>query len=222
VMEHERVLAALAERERLARELHDNFSQVIGFIHVQTQAIGELLARGKSLEAQTALDRLAVVSRDLHVDVREKISRLINPVLATDEFTHALRQRLEQFTQRYGIETKLDLSPEVLTKTLAPEIETHLLQIVQESLANTRKHGCAQHIHVRVTPDTTHMQIVIEDDGVGFDPKEWIDNYEHFGLRLMRDRAAEIEGSLQIDSAPGKGTRVTVQVPTQEKNKHVT
>ena len=89
------------------------------------------------------------------------------------------------------------------------------MRIVQEALANVRKHAHARQAQIRVSADAGQVTVAVEDDGVGSDPTVRERSSPHFGLATMRERAAAVGGHLEIDSGPGRGTRVIVQVPAQ-------
>jgi len=96
-----------------------------------------------------------------------------------------------------------------------PVVEIQLLRIIQEALANIRKHSGASRAWVRFEADEAGAVITIEDDGQGFDPSRiWQDRQEHFGLQTMRERAESVGGTLHILTQPGQGVRMTVQLPT--------
>lgn len=216
LFEQERTRAALAEREKLAWELHDGLAQMVGFISVQARAVNELLETGKTQEAKACVKRLATVAGDLHFNVREMIADFSAVTLPNQDFYSILRQRLEQFSQEFGIDAKLVVADEVRRMTFEPMVPGQLLRIIQEALTNARKHASAQHLSVSFAPDTRYVQVVIADDGIGFDPVEFTDDSAKYGLRIMHARATMIGGHLQISSAPRLGTKVIVQIPWRE------
>jgi signal transduction histidine kinase len=92
-----------------------------------------------------------------------------------------------------------------------------LLRIVQEAFANIRKHAGAQNVRVSITKELDCMILRIEDDGVGFDPARLPVSHRSFGLGIMSQRAAEVGGRVEVKSAPGKGTRVIIEVPVKKE-----
>jgi signal transduction histidine kinase len=123
-----------------------------------------------------------------------------------------LREYLNEYRADYGLDTRLVADTDEIQ--LSPEVEAQVLRIVREALANVRKHAQASHAWIRVEPASTLLHITIEDDGHGFDPDQatW-DSQRHFGLQIMRERAQNLGGAFELDSQPGKGTRVLIRVP---------
>lgn len=210
--------AVLLEREHLAHELHDGISQDLAFLNLQAQAAQTYAARGDYASARTGLDRLAEVARGLLGDTRELIGNLLFVSLPIDGFYTALRQSLERFEGQTGLAVMLqaDEAAEAACcpQSLPADTAVQLLRIVQEALANIRKHaGQPGHVAVSLARIDGALHLSVEDDGVGFDPVEAGRGREHFGLQVMQRRAARFGGQLTVRSAPGEGVRVTVCVP---------
>lgn len=218
LLRQQRALAVLEERERLARELHDSLGQILGYVNTQSQATRELLARGQTEAADTHLKRLVEVAQDAHADVREYILSLQTSALTEQGLLPALQGYLQRFSRNNGIQTELLASTEVAEAAFGPNIKVQLMRIVQEAVTNVRKHARAQHIWITFKIDNSHALIAIEDDGCGFDASQTSpEKGRHFGLRIMQERAEEVGGSVQVQSGPGQGTKVTVQVPLRRK-----
>lgn len=210
--------ATLQEREQLAHELHDGLSQSLAFLNLQAQAAQVYLQTGQHEAARANLARLAEVSREMQGDVREVIGRLLAISHPTEGFCSALRQALARFEQQTGLATTLEIDDDANVvcdpNFLSPAVGVQLLPIVQEALVNVRKHaGNPSQISVRLQVEGGCVQLAIEDNGVGFDPVLPGATGNHFGLQVMRQRAARIGGQVAILSAPGHGTRVEVRVP---------
>jgi PAS domain S-box-containing protein len=220
LMERQRALATLQERDRIGRELHDNLSQVLGFVKMQAQAARALNAQGQTSQADAYLNRLASVAQDAHMDVREYIIGACMGVDVECDFFTTLESYLRRFGQSYGITTELRVVPELTDEVLAPMVRAQLLRIIQEALTNVRKHAQTREARVNLHVNSRHAEVRVEDDGVGFDPEFALINADQkFGLHFMQERAAEVGGSVRIQSAPGKGTQVIVDVPL-ERNWH--
>ncbi|MBU1660801.1 MAG: hybrid sensor histidine kinase/response regulator transcription factor, partial [Chloroflexi bacterium] len=253
ILKQGRELAALEERTRLSRELHDGLGQVLGYINVQTEAMKILLEKGQVPAAQTNLEQLAQASREAQVDLREHLLGLRAqdmgaqdmgiqseggafpiPARPTTLF-EVLPVYLEQFQARHGVEVRL-WPPKTLTGPLfPPNVEEQALRIIQEALTNVSKHAQARRVDVEFQVFADQVQITIMDDGVGFEIEDWrlevggwrLEIHEssapissppspvpgHFGLSIMRERAEGVGGRLEIQSAPGEGTRVLVTLP---------
>jgi len=236
-------LAALEERERIGRELHDDLGQVMSSMGVQAQAAQTLMGLRKTAQAQAILTQLVQMSDEANDDVRQYIlgiraSERIPGVhtAATQpppDFLTALDRYLDQLRQRYGLDTHVSWPDNMSASPLAPEVETQLLRIIQESLTNVRKHAGVENARLLFTLHTDEVQVVIEDDGRGFDPSPQGDDAlhrtspslgetegglipvkeGHFGLEIMRERAEAVDGSLEVRSSSGEGTQVIVHLP---------
>ena len=220
LLRQQRVLAGLEERERLARGLHDNLAQVLSYANMQAQAAREMLAKGEIETVDTYLARLADATKEAHADAREYILGVKTGISPERGLLAALRQYLQRFGQTSGLDTELVIpEPEVLAETsLEPVVEIQLLRIVQEALTNIRKHASASSVWVRLAVDGDRAQVEVEDDGRGFDPAPLLGgDAQTFGLDIMRERAEEVEGSLEVLSAPGQGTRIAVRVPLHKR-----
>jgi PAS domain S-box-containing protein len=214
MMEQQKVVAALHERETLARELHDSLGQVLGYISLQAQAIRKRAHDGRTDSIETQLTRLAEVAQEAHKDIRESIINLKTGPVEGWSFFATLRGHLAGYQEHYGIRAELAI-PEGLTEDLFETGATaQLLRVIQEALTNTRKHGRASCVQVAFACEGGRAQIVVADDGCGFDPNQMTEGGEsHFGLAFMRERMEQIGGHLRIISQPGAGTRVEIEVP---------
>jgi PAS domain S-box-containing protein len=209
----QQMLAVIRERERLARELHDSLGQVLAFVNAQGQTARILLARGEVGAADVHVARLVEVAREADTDIRESILGLRAP-LAQQRLFPALSAYLDQYQQRYDIRTQLSKPPGLADGAFDPLIELQLLRIIQEALTNARKHAHARAVAIDFIVQDGHAQVTLQDDGRGFDPHEALgDSAGRLGLRVMRERAEEVGGSLELHSQPGQGTRVVVTVP---------
>jgi PAS domain S-box-containing protein len=219
LLQQQRALAILEERERLARELHDSIGQVLGYVAMQTQAARDLLARNQPQQADTYLARLATVAQDAHADIREYILSLKATTSLEQGLLPTLRQYLQRFERNYGIRTQCDIPAESSSCPLEPAAQVQLLRIVQEALTNVRKHSRAQHVRLVMSAQEAQAKLTITDDGQGFDLELAGQSSEgKLGLRIMRERAEAAGGRLDICSAPGQGTQVSVWIPLQEGN----
>lgn len=216
LMTQQRVLATLQERERLARELHDGLGQVLGFVNTQSQAVREFLARGQADAAQACLKEMTDVARDAHADVREYILSLKTHPAGAQPFVPALREYLARFGQSAGIQVELAAEAGLDHRRFDPAVEAQLMRIVQEALTNARKHAQARKITVGFEAANGVLHVSVEDDGRGFETADAPGEAgNHFGLRIMRDRAADVGGRVQVTSAPGRGTQVLIDMPAQ-------
>ena len=211
----QRAEAILHEREMLARELHDNLSQDLSYVRMQVATIRELLAQNRMAEADAMLSRLADVAQATQNDVREQIRNLYTRP-APQGFIPALRKYLAEFEQLTDIQVEFWTPESVSSFDLASEVELQFMRIIQEALNNVRKHARANKVTVGLTSEPDQLIAAISDDGQGFTQDALEDTAadgKHFGLRIMRERAQEVGGSVAIQSAPGHGSQVTIRMP---------
>jgi len=218
LLEEQSVVATLQERDRLARELHDSIGQVIGYVGIQAQTVRKYISEGNNEKAESLLERLVEVAKDTHADVRESILNLKTTSMQDWAFIPALKSYLDNFQKNHDIHTELVLLDGIGEDKFDSRAGIQLLRVIQEALTNTRKHSDAHNIKVSIERIGIDMVITVTDDGRGFDYSQF-DGYNesHFGLTFMRERMAQIGGSLEIDSKPGKGTLVKLEVPVRGK-----
>ncbi len=217
IVEQQRALATVNERERMARELHDSLGQVLGYAGFQVEAAAKLSRDGQGQAAAAQLDRLSSMIRDAHADVREYILNLRSAPSLQQPFFTALQHYLEGFTTNYDIQTHLTVGPGLEDKTFSPDVQLQVFRIFQEALSNARKHGQAHHVEVKFEGGNGRVCMTIQDDGRGFAPdKLETASDQHFGLQFMRERAGQLGGCLKVESAPGAGTQVVLEVPRKE------
>jgi signal transduction histidine kinase len=208
-----RHLTALEERDRLAREIHDHLAQSLGYLNVKASITDELLSGGQITQAQASLLELKDVAQETYTDVREAIFSLRETVLPGLGLLPSLREYLAEYRTHYGVEARLVVDDESLTQVPA-HVGIQIIRIVKEALTNVRKHAGASKAWVRFEGDGDLTRIIVEDDGRGFDPAQVAgEGQQYFGLHIMRERAESVGGSLELDSWPGRGTRVVIQVP---------
>jgi signal transduction histidine kinase len=207
-------LATLQERERLARDLHDTIGQVLGYAGMQIDAVSKLSRDGRIETAVIQLDRLGSMIREAHAEMREYIIDLRSAPALHRPFFTAVQQYLEGFTNNYDIQTDHTVCSAWNGTTFSPDMQMQIFRIVQEALTNARKHSKARNVHVKFDAEDGRVFVIIRDDGHGFAPHNIETLYgQHFGLQFMQERAGQLGGSLQIQSTPGLGTEVVLEVP---------
>jgi PAS domain S-box-containing protein len=217
ILENERLMASLKERERLARQLHDSLGQTFGYINIQAETIRELSKRGEAEITQPLLARLSEVAQESHRDLRTYIQELKNSsdVLHQDFFS-ALERYCHHYEQSYLFKIHLNLParlPEVLASA---QVETHLIYIIREAVGNARRYSQKSEASITISVDDEFVNAIIEDEGIGIvKPNNEPEHRKkaHFGLRIMRERANEVGGTVTVESQPGQGTRVMVKLP---------
>jgi len=202
-----RQAGALAERQRLAGEIHDTLAQGFSSILMLIQASDAQLDRAPdTAHAQLAL--AAQTARENLAEARTLVTGLASAQLQAGPLTDSLRRLTERSAAELGITASFNASG--TERPLPAATEVVLLRTGQEALANVRKHAAAGRVAIRLCYAGDHVQLQVTDDGVGFDPATINGGY---GLRGMRARVAEAGGSVTVDSAPGKGTSVLAEVP---------
>jgi signal transduction histidine kinase len=216
----------LAERERLAREIHDTLAQGFSSIVLISRAAEKSLAEG---DAGTAAQRLAIVQQTASenlAEARSFVRGLSSPQLAEASLVESLRRlcgqtEMEAAARGVGLACRFELDGEPVE--LPQPYKVALLRAVQASLANVRLHARALTAVVTLAFLGTEVTLDIYDDGVGFDPSEPAaagggrPDGSGFGLRSLRERVAALQGSLELESAPGEGTVVAVRLPLQNE-----
>jgi signal transduction histidine kinase len=201
-------LAVIEERARIAREMHDGLAQILGYLSLEIQTLDALVRQGDTDatlgELRQARARIAAAQDD----VRENILSL-RTTLAGDA---GLLSALEEYVEEFGVQTGINahVTSEIDVSRLSPLAETQLVRIVQEALANVRKHAAARQVQIRLVARDGCLGVTVTDDGVGFDH---VPNGKHFGLQTMRERAESVGGGLTVNSVPSQGTQVTFWLP---------
>ena len=210
--ESERQGAIVAERERIAREMHDSLAQILGVTHLRILALGARPELASAPRALAELADLATLTEEAYRDVREAILGLREASRVDRGFVESLRAYLEKYSHQSGIPATLETSLDGELE-LPPRSELQIIRVVQEALTNVRKHGAATSVAIRISDGPAGTTIVVADDGHGFDVAETLLGREGFGLHTMRERMELVGGTLTIDSAPGHGTRIIAMMP---------
>ena len=214
---HSRELAAMEERARLARELHDSITQALFSMTLHARTAELALARdGLDHDGPVAraIGQLLELTRGALAEMRALIFELRPGALGEEGLAAALRKHAGAVSARERIAIEVEAPPERFG--LNPVAEEHLYRLSQEAIHNVVKHADASHVLIRLSgPDCGDLLLEIIDNGSGFDPNAVPPG--HMGLTTMADRASQVGASLQIISAPGEGTTVRVTVATAEK-----
>jgi signal transduction histidine kinase len=200
--------AALEERQRLARELHDAVTQTLFSASLIAEVLPQLMARDPD-EGQRRAAELRQLTRGALAEMRNLLLELRPGALTEVALEELLRQLVDATASRSRATIKLQLSGRV--GALASDVQIALYRLVQESLANIIKHAHATSASVSLHADAEGIRICVEDDGRGFDPAVVVPG--HLGLAVMRERATSIGASLRIESQPGAGSKVTITWP---------
>lgn len=208
--------AIVEERERIARELHDGLAQLLGYVKTKATAVRLLLKNQHTETAEKHLRQLEEAANESFIDVREAILGLKVASQHGSGLAGVLRDFTTQFTRLSDIPVQLDISPQIESLALPAEVELHLVRVVQEALANVRKHASASQACVCLHTYDHVLELTIKDDGAGFEPGNGrSDRRSHFGLRTMHERAETIGAEFGLESKPGAGTCVRLRLPLE-------
>ena len=200
--------AALAERQRLARELHDSVTQTLYGIDLFSNATEQAMELGKTERAMENVQQIKELSQSALGDMRLLIFELQPQILEEKGLATALQERLDLVEGRSGLNTNIRVIGE---RPLDPSIETELYAVATEALNNTLKHSGAEHVSVVLEYEEDSVSLTISDDGNGFD-RDAPDLNKGFGLLNMEERITRIRGGFSLESSPGAGTKVKVEV----------
>ena len=214
-------LAVIEERERMARDMHDNLGQVLGFINLQAQGIKQELINSGIDIVSYKLDKLVDITQSAHDEIRQYIRNVRTSAYMEKDFIAALKKDIASFEEQTGISVILDITDEFTGDELIPNIRINMLNIVKEALNNVRKHAKAENVKISFSLAQEQLCAAVEDDGKGFDTLQNRGAIKtKFGLDIMRERASEIGGQIDIESIAGKGTRITMYMPIEGGKKN--
>ena len=203
-------LTLTAERERIARELHDTLAQGLAGLILQLEAADSYLSRSDTEKAKQIIQHAMSRARATLAGARQAISNLRAGPPSPSELENAVRSETERFTHATGIACEVDIRlPAALTSPLAE----NALRAVSEGLANVARHAEASRVWLSLQTSGESLEIKLRDDGVGFDQAEVDARSGHYGLIGLRERARLSGGSIDVQSAPGEGTILAMLLP---------
>lgn len=206
--------AVLAERNRVARELHDTLEQGLTGISLQLEAVAGTLATSPDAARQS----LAVARQMLRYsleETRRSVMDLRSAALETEDLAGALTNLARQMT--LGTAAAADVHVEGQPRPLDAAQEHHLLRIGLEAVTNALKHGGATRIDIALRFSAGKVSLVVQDNGCGLDHEVIEASGAHFGLQGIRERVDKLGGVLEISGPPGEGTRIAVAVPVSAR-----
>ncbi len=208
-----RDVAVIEERHRIAREMHDGLAQDLGYLNLKLAELEAGVSSRPPSALRAELRGMKKAVAGAYEEVRQAIFGLRTMVSRGLGLVPTLAEYLHEFSDQTGIAVALKLADEEAAR-LSPQAEIQLIRMIQEALANVRKHGQARHAWVTFDVDGGKAKITVQDDGRGFDPGEAArPGRTSFGLQSMRERAESVGGSLEVASRPGEGTQVTIRLP---------
>lgn len=200
---------ARAVRAQMVAHLHDNAAQTISLLALKIDQLADRIARE---ELAAATDQIGAVRSIVHkvgAQLREVLSDSVEPARLKGEFLPELRACAESFTQASSIPVEFLVFDESCPKAT---VQVQALQIVGEALANIRRHAQAHSVRIEIRRALGNLQIEIRDDGKGFAPDANAGAH-HLGMTIMKERARRCGGNLTVESAPGRGTCVRLDLP---------
>jgi signal transduction histidine kinase len=198
----------LAERNRVARDIHDTLAQGFTGVIAQLEAAKGALSQRKKVRASDHLDRAGELAREGLREARRSVQALRPLALEEKPLATALKDLIERMTIGTSMKAKLSLQGE--PRKLSPELETNLLRFGQEVLTNALRHAQASQFDVLLVFESGEIRLNLRDNGCGFDPMK---NHEGFGLQGMRERAEALGGQFSIQSSEGNGTAISILLP---------
>jgi two-component system nitrate/nitrite sensor histidine kinase NarX len=200
-------LSIMEERTRLAHELHDSLAQTMASLRFQVRVLDESLRKGEERSVWHELEQIENNLDEAYAEVRELITHFRAPIDKRG-LVPAVEHLASRFRNQTGIHVFLQQEWNVVQ--LPANVEVEVIRIIQESLNNIKKHSQAHTVRVILRSEPQgNCRILIEDDGIGIDTRLDKDTKEdHYGLKIMSERAKRINGKLKIESEPGEGTRI--------------
>lgn len=212
ISHQQRELTIISEREEMGRELHDGLGQILSYLSVENQTADLLIEQGELEAVHSALKRMENVTQNAQTRLRRYILGLRTSPPPSQGLFGTLAEALQEMETSLGLKTSLSLPSTTPEPLFSPAVEEQAFYLLQEGLSNIRKHARAQRVDVQFSLIGGIVQLLIADDGCGFNPAE-VDAQKHFGLTIMHERARNAGGQLEIRSAPGAGTRLLVSLP---------
>ncbi len=206
-------LATLETRNRFARDLHDSVKQQVFATSFQIAAARALIEKDTKA-AEAYLTQAEELARQAQRELNVLIGELRPAALEGKGLSSALRDYVEDWSRRAEIPAEVHVRGE---REVPLEVEQALFRVAQEALANVAKHSGAGNVEVGLIYASGSMTLRVADDGRGFDPAK--NPGEGFGLQSMHERLEKLGGRVEVESAPGKGTRVTCVCPLEDSSK---
>jgi signal transduction histidine kinase len=211
--ERGRELTFVEERNRLARDLHDSVVQKLFGLVLAAQSAATLFDRDPD-SARGQVERLQELAQDAIQELRSLIFQLRPAAVESEGLAAALAKHVQVLGRVHRQHIELQATGE---PRLRPGVDDEVFRIAQEALHNAVKHAAADRLGLRLEEGERQLVLTVRDDGVGFDPAATAHRSRRLGLTSMEERATSLGGALRIDSAPGKGTTITLEVPLGDR-----
>ena len=207
------------ERNRLARELHDGLAQILASTQIYLHFLENII----SCENQNEMEILGKIKSLNSLGIEESrfiLSELKGKPISAMHF----KEKIEEITRLFVVPgNTINMNYKVKVKEIPYRVYKMILKILQETLSNIQKHGQANKINIHIMNSKRQMILIVEDNGVGFDPRI-IDEKgtEHFGLQNLRERVRILRGKFKIESKPDSGTKIMVKIPYEDNDSNLT
>jgi signal transduction histidine kinase/ligand-binding sensor domain-containing protein len=206
---HREIALVFAERTRLSREIHDTLLQSLVGLALQLDVVARRL--GSSSAERDQLTRLRRLVEEYIREARQSIWDLRSPALQRMDLVSALQMLCRRATEDGPAAVELNVIGQ--RRGCPPKVQTHILRIAQEAVANAVTHGAAKHIQLELTFLDRSLALRVTDNGCGFDPERLTFGDGHYGLTGMKERAEDIGGRFSVATTRGAGTRVETIIP---------
>ncbi|MBK9923692.1 MAG: type IV pili methyl-accepting chemotaxis transducer N-terminal domain-containing protein [Anaerolineales bacterium] len=209
-------VATLEERRRVAAEMHDGLGQTLSYLGLMTDQVVEFLSDGQETSALDRLHKTRATISKATSDVRRAINKLMDDTPVAKDLCTRVHDTLDEIASQHDLESvwrsDTDSAPDC-----SPQIAEQVYNITREALINAARHAHAKQISVHVGRSDENYFVTVEDDGNGFDTSQPAPS-GHFGLQIMQARAKHIGGTVELQSMPGSGTRVTLMWSVEERD----
>ncbi len=209
--ERARELSIVEERTRIARELHDSVTQTLFSLSLVTESAATVAGGHAEPRLTTQLDQLRQLSRTALEEMRALVETLRGSDVDRENLETALHKRVDLLRAVHDVPITLDIRGALPQR--AQSVTREVIKIANEALANALQHAEAGSIRLQLHGNAKVLKLVVADDGTGFDLVGTVKRSRRLGLASMRERADALGGTLRIDSEPGAGTTVTLEVP---------
>jgi signal transduction histidine kinase len=215
--ERSKLVTVMEERTRLSREIHDGVAQTLGALQLKASQLEGSLSDHRVAESLGHLTELQEMISRAYRDLREAMFGLRTVAEPGTDLVRVLRRFLAHYQVQYGLDARFDVKADEPV-VLDEETQAQTMRILQEALRNVLRHAGTGRATVRLERQRDGLRICVVDEGQGFDHSllEKLGQGDHLGLHTMRERAASVGGEVTVESEPGRGTRVVLQLPLHE------
>jgi signal transduction histidine kinase len=203
-------LAAVQERNRIARDIHDSLGHALTSLNIQMQTAGRLWEK-EPVQARSFLSQAQELGKTAMREVRQSISTLREDRENDEPLKAKIENLVDDFSRGTGLSVFTNISPNInRCSSISSPIATTIYRITQESLTNIFKYAEATQVHIQLGNSQERVYLTVTDNGKGFDPNQ---NSAGFGLRGMQERVDAVKGQFQLKTSPGQGCRIQVEIP---------